>query len=187
MPLPTCKADPGDAATSCLGEETNTGEGIRVGNHVNSHRFPGGAFQPGFGGEGNLGVTEALRGDGLTGGVACGGEDFTTVEALRPGGVRWQGFGVAEVFCGEGDFGATEALCGWLGERWEGFGIAENLRCGVGCGEGRFGDGVGLLGVAGLRAGVADGCLVLGGGGGAEEAGCEVPGNRLGVDLAGVD
>lgn len=118
IPFSTRKFDPGDAATSCLGEEANTGNGMWVGEGENegegAQGFPGGAFQSGFGGEGTFGGAEGLRGvsTGLPGGPACG---------------------IADGLQGEGDFGVKEGLCSG-GMRWHIFGVPEGLRCGADCG-----------------------------------------------------
>lgn len=96
----TRKFDPGDAATSCLGEEANTGNGMWVGEGENEDEnegegaqgFPGGAFQSGFGGEGCLkvakglcgGVADNLRGRSFEVWVTSGGEaGFEVAEGLR--------------------------------------------------------------------------------------------------------
>jgi hypothetical protein len=82
-PALPCK---GDTATSFLAEETNTGKGIRLGEGVSEHGFPGGAIHSGFGGEVGFGVAEGLRDEGFGG---------------------WGDCGVADSLRGEGDLGAA--------------------------------------------------------------------------------
>lgn len=56
---------------------------------------------------------DSLRAADLRGCAACSGEaDFSAMDVLRSGGVRWEDFGVAGIFPGEGALGATEGLRG---------------------------------------------------------------------------